>query len=168
MAKQSAKSETIQKMQISTSELAAIIGKSPQWVRQLTRDGVLEQESRGKYCLTDAVQAYIKHIEGESSDGKISWRDEKAEHERIKKERAALELDELRGNLHTTEDIQEAWGELLVEFRKIMLAMPARMASNLAFLSDENKIRKIMTDEISAALQTLAQYDPDKAAEENE
>lgn len=166
--KPKAKTESLQNREVSTSELAGIIGKTPQWISQLTRDGILEKVGRGKYILADAIQAYLKHIEGESSDGKISWRDEKAEHERIKKERAALELDELRGNLHTTDDIQEAWGGLLVEFRKIMLAMPARMASNLAFLSDENKIRKVMTDEISAALQTLAQYDPEKAAEENE
>ncbi|MDT2239106.1 hypothetical protein P7H22_00050 [Paenibacillus larvae] len=32
------------------------VGKSPQWVRQLTREKVLEQVNRGKYVLVKLVQ----------------------------------------------------------------------------------------------------------------
>lgn len=49
------------KWEVSTSELAVIIGKSPQWVRQLTRDGVLTKISPGKYKLADAVQAFYEN-----------------------------------------------------------------------------------------------------------
>ncbi|WP_409174821.1 hypothetical protein [Brevibacillus fortis] len=85
MAKPKVKTDRLQDREVSTSELALIVGKSPQWIRQLTRDNILVQVGRGKYSLGESIQAYIKHVEGESSDGKISYRDEKAAHEQIKK-----------------------------------------------------------------------------------
>jgi len=162
LAKPKAKAEQLRDKEISTSELAEIVGKSPQWIRQLTRDNVLVQVGRGKYTLGEAVQAYIKHVEGESSDGKISYRDEKAEHERIKKEIAQLELEEMRGNMHTTQDVQEAWADLIVEFRKRLVSLPPRLAAQLAFINDEKKIKTLLEAEITTALQVLAQYDPVK------
>ncbi|QDS33238.1 type IV toxin-antitoxin system AbiEi family antitoxin domain-containing protein [Brevibacillus brevis] len=62
MAKPKAKIDQLQNREISTSELAVIVGKSPQWIRQLTRENVLVQIGRGKYSLGEVVQAYIKHI----------------------------------------------------------------------------------------------------------
>ncbi|WP_342576513.1 hypothetical protein [Paenibacillus sp. FSL M8-0142] len=154
------KSEQLHKKEVLTSELAAIIGKSPQWVRQLTRDSVLEQVGRGKFLLGESVQAYIKHIEGETSDGKVSYRDEKAEHERIKKEIAQLELEEKRRNLHTTADVQEAWGTLLVNFRERMTGLPPRIANKLTYMTDEKEIRQYLEDQLNEMLRLLARYDP--------
>jgi hypothetical protein len=62
MAKQKAKGEALHEREILTSELGAIVGKTPQWIRQLTREGVLKQVDRGKYILGESVQAYIKCI----------------------------------------------------------------------------------------------------------
>jgi hypothetical protein len=64
LAKPKAKPEKLQDKEILTSELAAIVGKTPQWIRQLTRDNVLKQVSRGKYSLGEAVQAYCEHVFG--------------------------------------------------------------------------------------------------------
>lgn len=166
MAKPKEKGEQIHVREILTSELAAVVGKSPQWIRQLTREGVLDQVSRGKYLLGDSVQAYIKHVEGESSDGKISYRDEKAEHERIKKEMAMLELEEKRKNLHTTDDVQHAWGMLLVEFRRSMTGLPPKLANELSYMTDAREIRIFLEEKINTALQQLAKYDPLSSDEE--
>lgn len=160
MVKPKAKTESLQNREVSTSELAAIIGKTPQWISQLTRDGILEKIGRGKYNLADAIQAYIKHIEGESSDGKISYRDEKAEHERVKKEIAMLELEEKRNNLHTTADVQDAWGELLVDFRGRLSSLPPKLANELSHMTDAKEIRILLEDRINFALRELAKYDP--------
>ncbi|TDL50966.1 hypothetical protein E2R60_20695 [Paenibacillus dendritiformis] len=166
MAKPKEKGERLHEREILTSEFAAIVGKSPQWIRQLTREEVLQQVSRGKFILGEAVQAYIKHVEGESSDGKISYRDEKAEHERIKKEIAMLELEEKRRNLHTTEDVQHAWGMLLVEFRRSLAGLPPKIANELSYMTDAREIRILLEGKINAALQQLAKYDPLSSDEE--
>lgn len=52
---------TIHETVIKTCELAAILGKTTSWIRQLTRDGVFKQVARGKYVLAQAVQDYNEH-----------------------------------------------------------------------------------------------------------
>lgn len=146
--------------EVITSQLADIIGKSAQWIRQLTRDGILKQTGRGKYKLGEAVQAYIRHVEGETDGNKVNFRDERAEHEKIKKEIAYLELEEKRKNLHTTEDVQNAWGMLLVEFRGRLSSYPPKLANELSHMTDTKAIRILLESKINEALKELAKYDP--------
>lgn len=47
---------------VTTTELALILGITGRRVQQLTQDGVLTTVSRGKFVLSDAVQAYIGSI----------------------------------------------------------------------------------------------------------
>lgn len=145
---------------VGTSELAAIVGKTKQWISQLTRDGVLTQVSRGKYNLAESVQAYIRHVTGVAEEGKVSYNDEKAQHEQIKKEIAQLELEEKRKNLHTTEDILEAWGELLVNFRTMIMVLPSQLSTQLSYTTDAKQIRILLEERFTRALLELSKYDP--------
>lgn len=145
---------------VGTSELAAIVGKTKQWISQLTRDGVLTQVSRGKYNLAESVQAYIRHVTGVAEEGKVSYNDEKAQHEQIKKEIAQLELEEKRRNLHTTKDVQEAWGELLVNFRGMLMVLPPKLAGELTYMTDAKEIRTLLESRLTDALIELSKYDP--------
>lgn len=149
---------------VSTSELSLVIGKSSQWITGLTREKKLSQVSRGTYVLSEAVQDYISHVEGQASNG-ISLSDEKAEHEQIKKKIAALELQEMMNNLHNTEDVQQAWSLLLIEFRKLLLTLPVKMSTELAG-REEREIMIILQKEIEFALEGLAAYDPLKGVED--
>lgn len=45
--------------EVSTSELARIIGCSSEQIRQLTSQGVLQKLRHGAYGLMNSVQAYI-------------------------------------------------------------------------------------------------------------
>lgn len=47
---------------VTTTELALILGITGRRVQKLTQDGVLTAVSRGKFVLSDAVQAYIGSI----------------------------------------------------------------------------------------------------------
>lgn len=150
---------------VGTSELASIVGKTKQWISQLTRDGVLTQVSRGKYNLAESVQAYIKHVTGVAEEGKVSYNDEKAQHEQIKKEIAQLELEEKRKNLHTTEDILEAWGELCVNFRSMIMVLPPQLSTQLTYMTDAKQIRVLLEERFTQALVELSKYDPMKEEE---
>ncbi|WP_190945280.1 hypothetical protein [Paenibacillus sp. UASWS1643] len=145
---------------VGTSDIAACIGKTTQWVAQLTRDGVLSQISRGKYLLGPTIKAYINHVTGVAEEGKISYNDEKAQHEQIKKEIAMLELEEKRKNLHSTKDVQEAWGDLLVNFRGMLMVLPPSIAAKLTYMTDEKEIRTMLEQRITSALVALSKYDP--------
>lgn len=160
MAEAKKKKVNIADTEISTSDLAAIVGKTSRWIRNLTAEGILEQSSRGKYILSEAVQAYIRHVTGTTNESKISYSDEKAQHEQIKKEIAILELEEKRNNLHTTGDVLDAWGELVVNFRERLQGLPPRMATELSHMTDDKDIRLLLESKINDALTELAKYDP--------
>ncbi|WP_217562763.1 hypothetical protein [Paenibacillus sp. GbtcB18] len=167
MAKPKAKAEALQEKEIITSELSAIIGKTPQWVRQLTRDGVLKQSGRGKYVLGEAVQAYCEHAAGGREDDKRPrFIDEKTEHERIKKEKAALELAEMQGDLHRSEDVEAVMNDMLGAFRQRIRAIPMRLAPELVGVEDLNVIKARIIEATDEALTELADYDPEKFRKE--
>lgn len=151
---------------VSTSELSTVIGKSSQWITGLTREKKLQRVGHGTYILSEAVQDYIKHVEGQASNG-INLSDERAEHEQIKKQIAALELQQMKNNLHHTEDVERAWSLLLIEFRKYLLTLPVKMATELAG-REEREIMSILQREIEFALEGLAKFDPSKGVEDYE
>jgi|HigsolmetaAR206D_1030411.scaffolds.fasta_scaffold00353_27 hypothetical protein len=148
---------------VLTSELAAVVGKTPQWIRQLTKEGVLQQVDRGKYVLGEAVQAYIEYASGGKEDtGKPRYIDEKTEHERLKKERAALELERLRGELHSAKDVELLVSDLILTTKAKLQVIPSKLAPRLEHESAaviEREIRK----EINAVLTALSNYDPAEA-----
>ncbi|MFU1797365.1 hypothetical protein ACM1RC_26100 [Paenibacillus azoreducens] len=162
MAKSKTKAENLRDKEVSTSEFAAIVGKTPQWIRQLTRDGTLQQVGRGKYMLGEAVQAYCEHVSGgKEEDNRPRYIDEKTEHERIKKEKAALELAEMQGELHRSEDVEAIMNDMLGAFRQRIRAIPMRLAPELVGLKELNIIKGRLTTVLDEALMELSDYDPE-------
>lgn len=161
MAKNNTKGELIHEQLVLTNELGKIIGKTPQWVRQLTRDKVLNQSGRGKYKLAESVQAYIVHVEGgKQEDNKPRYIDEKTQHERIKRQKAELELAKMRGDLHASEDVEAVMKDMLTAFRQKILSIPTKLAPQLIEISDQNTVKAILTKELHDALAELSDYNP--------
>lgn len=147
---------------IITSELAAIVGKTPQWVRQLTRDGVLRQVERGKYLLSEAVQAYIEHASGgKEENDKPRLIDERTAHERIKREKAELELEQMKGHLHAAADVERLLADLILTTKSRLLGVPSRIATECEQESSD-VVETVVRREIETALSALAKYTPDK------
>ncbi|MFC4102923.1 hypothetical protein [Paenibacillus xanthanilyticus] len=158
--------EPIEEREVSTSELAAVLGKTSSWVRQLTRDKVLVQVGRGKYRLADAVQAYVEHVSGgQIEDDRPRLRDEQAELTRIKKEDAMLDLAVKRGELHRAEDVRLVMTDMLLNFRSRMMSLPVKIAPRVAYLKEVPAIREVLEDEIRIALTTLSDYNPEEFKE---
>lgn len=162
MAKKRAEVEIpLHEREIQTGELAAIVGKSSRWIRQITSEGVLKQVERGKYILGEAIQAYIEHAQGgKEEDNKPRLVDHKTEHERIKTEKAALELAQMRGELHAAADVEEVMSDMLTAFRQKILAIPTKLAPQLAGIDDINVIKGRLTKDLHEALAQLADYNP--------
>jgi phage terminase Nu1 subunit (DNA packaging protein) len=152
--------QNVGEMEISTSELAAIVGKTSRWIRQLTSEKVLIQSKKGKYLLADAVQAYILHVSGGAKeDGKPTFTDHKTEHERIKAEKAALELAEMQGNMHSSDDVKAIMGDIIITAKTKLLAIPQRVSLKLD-KEPSTVIEKTLTREIAGALAGLTEYSP--------
>jgi phage terminase Nu1 subunit (DNA packaging protein) len=161
MVKAKTKGEQIHEQVILTNELGKIIGKTPQWIRQLTRDNVLLQSGRGKYKLAESIQAYIEHVQGgKQEDNRPRFIDEKTQHEKIKRQKAELELAKMRGELHTSEDVEAVMRDMLTAFRQKILSIPTKLAPQLIEISDQNTVKVLLTNELHDALAELSDYNP--------
>lgn len=161
MTKKKAEQTKVDEIEVGTAEFAVIIGKSDRWIRKITAEGILKQVSRGKYNLVSSVQAYIEHAEGgKEEDNQPRLIDHKTEHERIKAEIAALDLAEKQKNLHTTADVEYAWGVLLVQFRERLMSLPPNLSNELSYMTDSKGIRIMLENKFSEALIELSKYDP--------
>jgi phage terminase Nu1 subunit (DNA packaging protein) len=157
----------LQDQEIQTNELATIVGKSARWIRQLTSEKVLVQTGRGKYILGIAVQSYIEYASGgKEDDGKPRFIDHKTEHERIKTEKASLELSRLRGELHRSEDVEQAMSDMLMAFRQKILGVPTKLAPQLVGIEEIPVIKARLTEMLHEALSELADYDPNMFQED--
>ncbi|MEF3312626.1 hypothetical protein PV433_27420 [Paenibacillus sp. GYB004] len=162
MAKKKAEIEKIHEKVVGTAELAAIIGKSDRWVRQLTGEKVLTQVDRGKYVLSAAIQAYCEYLlGGKEEDKRPRLIDYKTEHEKAKAEKAALELEQMKGNLHPAEDVERLLSDLILTTKSRLLGVPSRIATECDN-EPADVVESIVRKEIETALSSLAKYTPDK------
>lgn len=149
-------------MKVGTSELAAIIGKSPQWVRQLTREGVLSQVSRGKYILGETIQAYYEHKTSENSpDNGLNYNREKTLLTKAKRKLEENKLQIMDGKLHQAEDVEEVMTAMLSNFRAQLLTIPSKLAPKMIGVKDINIASTLIRKDIYEALTELSNYDPE-------
>ncbi|MEK5477593.1 hypothetical protein NYE70_11670 [Paenibacillus sp. FSL R5-0407] len=168
MAKKKTEADKLHERVVGTGELAAIIGKSDRWVRQITGEGVLKQIDRGKYILGEAIQAYIEHASGgKEDDKKPRLIDYKTEHEKAKAEKAALELEQMKGNLHEAADVERLLSDLILTTKSRLLGVPGRIATECENESAD-VVESVVRREIETALAALAKYTPDKIGGEIE
>ena len=97
--------------EISTTELAAILGVTARRVQQMAQDGTIVPVRRGYFQLGDAVQRYINFL----SKPQISEAEQKLETAKRQSEAqlklskaqlAKMEVEELKGKLHRSEDVE--------------------------------------------------------------
>lgn len=91
--------------EVSTTELAVVLGVSARRVQQMAQDGTVPTCRKGCFRLADSVQRYIKFL----SDGPMDDEDKKLEKTRRVAETtmkaskatiAKLEAEELKGTMH--------------------------------------------------------------------
>ena len=61
--------------EVSTTELACVLGITGRRIRQMAEDGQLQKVSKGRFLLADSVQRYVKFL----SDGPMDEEDKKLE-----------------------------------------------------------------------------------------
>lgn len=161
MAKGETKGESLNDKEVLTGELASLLGKTPQWIRQLTREGVLKQCRRGRYILRENIHLYIEHVQGgKDESGKLKYSDVKTEHELVKKEKAEMELRVLKGQLHEAKDVRAVMTDMILTVKAKLQSIPARVAPQLD-QEPATTIEKTLDKEISGALRSLTDYSPE-------
>jgi len=156
------------KTEVSTKEIALILGVTARWVQQLTQDGIFSTIGRGRYNLIETVQSYIKFRTGKEADANDLERKE-AELS-IKKAKAiitVLEAKELQGKMHRSEDVAAMTEDLIYTIRSMLLALPGRLAVDVALTQDPAEAAEIIRREVFKVMEELSnyKYDPKKYEE---
>lgn len=160
----------------TTAVLANLFDMSQQWVGQLTKDGVLrkhETEAGPRYNIVEATRSYVKHLR-EQAAGRIKKEGDTAEKEaqklaaevRIKNAKAdyaEMELQELQGQMHRSEDVEKMTMQLVFTIRSLMIALPGRLSVDVAGVDNAAEAAVIIRKEVNEILTELShfKYDPE-------
>lgn len=162
---------------VDATFVAKLFGLTVRRIQQLTQDGVLATEkvegNKRRYDLLLTVQKYINHLQekvakkGENKDdAKNESRKIKADADlrAAKAEIAEMELKELRGEMHRSEDVEAMTTDLVFTIRSMILALPGRLAIDLSTITKPAEISERIKQEVNAILLELSNYKYDADA----
>ena len=129
-------------------------------VRLLRDKGVLTEYKPGLYDLQTVTVQYINFLRKKNpeAEDKVDYNTERAKLVRAKRESEELELQVRKNELHTTEDIEKALTDMLVNFRTKLMAIPAKLSPIMAKKKDQTEIFKLLKAAIDEALEELADF----------
>lgn len=155
--------------------IARLFGKTTRRIQQLTQDGILPTEetpSGRRYDLLPTITRYIKYLEERAEQKKprnmAELEEEKLaveiKYKRAKADKAKLELSELKGMMHRASDIEKLTNELVFAVRSMLLALPGRVAMDLAAINTAPEVSQYMARHVAVLLDELAthEYDPER------
>ena len=130
-------------------------------VRLLRDKGVLTEYKPGLYDLQTVTVQYINFLRQKNpeAEDKVDYNTERAKLVRAKRESEELELQVRKNEPHTTEDIEKALTDMLVNFRTKLMAIPAKLSPIMAKKKDQTEIFKLMKAAIDETLEELADFD---------
>ena len=148
--------------EISTGDLARLVGCSTRRIAQLVEENVLERTRHGAFDASQAVQAFMNHrvrlaekaatkaiaaAEGsrEYDQAKASWMIEKANTARIAREQR-------EGELIDVEEVEAVEGALFSNFRTHLLAVPSRVAARWPTIRTAQEAELLVSNEITGAM----------------
>lgn len=158
---------------------SAIIGKlfdlSDRRVQQLAKEGILPTASTRpyKFDLLPTVKAYIKYLSDKANGKEVKNADTvQAEADKLRAEAdlkqskakiAEMQLKELEGKMHRSEDVEAVMNDLVYTVRSMIMALPGRLAMDVVQADTANEASAIIRAECHKILNELAgyQYDPE-------
>ena len=78
---------------------------------------------------------------------------------RARARRAELEVAALQRDLLPSDEVVEAWQQLVAAFRARCLAIPSKLAPQLAVTNERGAVQAVLTAAVREALQELARFD---------
>ncbi len=141
------------------------MGISTRRARQLKEEGLFKVNQPAKgYLLEQCVQEYIEYkINAETGRrASISKEEVQAEHEEVKKQISLLKLRKLRRELHEAGDVEAFLSDMLIRFKTRLLAVPPKLAMEVAGEGDLNIIIQTIKKALEEVLSELAEYNPDE------
>lgn len=155
---------------VKTADMCSAIGKSNQWVGQLTSQGTLNKSYTphgSMYNLIDNILAYCEKLEERADANPANEEEEKIEKvkraadAKIKASKAViadLQARELQGKMHRSEDVAAMTEDLIFAVRGALMALPGRLSVEVAQVSDPAEVSAIVQREVFKIMEDLANY----------
>lgn len=162
---------------VGSDILAQLFGVTTRRIQQLTKEGVIvstKVKGANRYDLMTTIQRYIKYLgdkannrESKSSQViEIEVRKMKAEADlkESKASIAALELNEIEGKMHRSEDVEAMTTDLVFAIRSMIMALPGRLAIDVANITTAAEASERIKQECHGILNDLSNYhyDPEE------
>ena len=153
--------------EVSTTELATVLGVSARRVQQMAQDGTIPTCRKGCFRLADSVQRYVKFLSDEDKKLEKTRRVAETTMKASKATIAKLEAEELKGTMHRAEDVAALTEDLVYTIRGALNALPGRLAVDVAAVSTPAEASEVIRKEVSKVMRELAgyHYDPKKYEE---
>ena len=160
---------------VDSKTIAAIFGVDPRRVQQLAKEGIITATKDGhanRYDLLPTIQKYIRYLSDKANGREPSKKDSEIEARRLeaeadlkrsKADMAALQLKELEGTMHRSEDVEAVMTDLVYNIRSMLIALPGRLAVDVVAAQTA---AEIIRAEVYKILEELAayKYDPEEYA----
>ena len=158
--------------EVSTTELACVLGITGRRIGQMAEDGQIDKIKQGKFNLCDCVQRYCASLDRgpmDEEDAKIEKARRNADVQ-MKVSKAAvakMEAEELKGNMHRSEDVAAMTEDLIFTIRSMLLALPGRLADDTCSAETSAEAEVIIRKEVFSVMEAISryQYDPKKYEE---
>ncbi|CAJ1003891.1 Terminase small subunit [Brevibacillus aydinogluensis] len=152
---------------VNTDAMATLLGFTRQRINQLAKEGILEKQAAGRFPLMKNVQRYIEYLrtgvkdKGDSDDeAQAKYWEEKALHEKAKRETAEIKLAKLKNQVHDAADVELVLTNMLVTFRSRIMSIPEKVAPKVLGMKNLSEISEVINAEVLEALAELSEYDP--------
>lgn len=155
-------------MYVKTADVCSMTGKTNQWIGQLTAQGVLNKRSTthgSMYELTSTIRAYcdmlVERSTKQDEEAAKVERSKQVFDAKIKQSKAAvleMEVKELQGKMHRSEDVAELTEDLVYTIRGMLLALPGRLAVDVAATSDPAETAELIRREVYKVMEELSRY----------
>ena len=159
----------------STDIIAKLFDLDVRRVQQLAKEGILPAASQRPYKFDrlPTVKAYIRYLRDRANGKEAKTADTvKAEADKLRAEAdlkqskakiAELQLKELEGKMHRSEDVEALTNDLVYTARSMIMALPGRLAMDVVQAGSANEASALIRTECYKILDELAgyQYDPE-------
>lgn len=134
---------------VSQTQMAAILSLAKSRISQLVTEQILvRDEGSGSLFLIESLQNYYQSKQ--SSGKRVNFWDERALHERAKRQITELKLKQAKGEVYAAALVEQVMSEQLNNFKNKLLGVPAKMAAQL-----EGKTRAEINDALNFEIENL-------------
>lgn len=155
---------------VNSKVIADLFGMTTRRVQQLAKEGIISTTKQGnanKYDLFLTVQKYIAYLSDKANSREMSETDKKSEERKLEAEAdlkrakadiAMLQLEELEGKMHRSEDVEDVMTDLVYSIRSMLMALPGRLAVDVTSANSAAEASEIIRVEVYKVLEEMSNY----------